>query len=41
MMAVFRRLDPRLRASVTLRQRHRVRPARPAGERLFHGDLVL
>src|SRR3954463_404887 len=24
-----------------LRQRHRVRPARPAGERLLHGDLVL
>jgi hypothetical protein len=24
-----------------VRQRHRLRPARPAGERLRHGDLVL
>ena len=41
LMAVFRRLDPRLRSSITLRQRHRLRPARPAGERLLHDDLVL
>ena len=41
MMAVFRRLDPRLRCIDHVRQRHRVRPARAAGERLRHGDLVL
>ena len=41
LMAVFRRLDPRLRVLDHVRQRHRLRPARPAGERLRHDDLVL
>jgi hypothetical protein len=38
LMAVFRRLDPRL---PYLRQRYRLCPPRPAGERLCDGDVVL
>src|SRR3954466_1879319 len=50
MMAVFRRLDPRLRSSITFdndtapappQTPPRPRPPRAAGERLLHGDLVL
>jgi hypothetical protein len=39
--AVFRRLDPRLRASITFDNDTGLRPPRSAGERLRDGDLVL
>jgi IS30 family transposase len=38
MMAVFRQRDPVPARFHHLRQRHRLRPEPPAGERLCHGD---
>ena len=41
MLAVFGRIDPHLRRSHHFRQRHRLRPARPAPDHARHDDLVL
>jgi hypothetical protein len=41
MLAVFGRIDPHLRRSINLRQRHRLRPARPGQDYARHDDLVL